>query len=960
MSAFPESDPGGSTSDPVEELLAGCLELPGAEQDARLEILCRQHPDLAVQLRRRCGFLRSAGFGPVRGAGEEPGFPEQLGDFRLLERLGAGGMGVVYRAEQVSLGREVALKLVRPEHLFFPGARERFRREVETVAHLQHPGIVPVYTVGEANGVPYFAMELLQGATLAEVLRRLAGRAPETLAGPDLAPVCSGSWSDACLRVVQQVAEALEHAHARGIVHRDVKPSNILVTAGGRAVLLDFGLTSGAAADRLTRSGAAVGTLPYMSPEQVQGRRDLDARTDVYSLGVTLYELLTLQLPYQAEDRREVERRILEGRSDPLRARNRRIAPEAELVCLHAMDAEPAQRYASAADFADDLGNVLALRPITARPPGPWRRLRRSVQRNPGSSAALAAGALLLVGLPSGLLLQQRGHNRELAAERDTALARASQYEAVSRFLVELFRDTDPVATRGEEVEARELLRRGAERIRHELLDQPRTRAALLITLGQVHANMGKLQETADLIAPALEQVRGQTPLDVELLSRGTSVLAYAQAELGHAAAAEALFREAEDLVVDHYGRNSPEWADVRSWFAQFLSGTRRFEEAEAAYRELMDAMPDVPRLSPLAQAEIVGGLGSMLTNRAQNLPLDRKEDRQAWFAEAATYLQGAQDALEAHPQAPLRLLAGNASNLGLCLRFLERYEEAAARYAQAAAIYRKIQGDQGPDVAGLLANQSGLLLGLRRLESALVPIREAEAIQRELYAPDHPTLILTRGNLAGTLFLCGRYAEAEPLLQEILPLQRQVFTEQHPIVATTLYRLGCCQSARGAFDAASASLHASLDLIGAQRGSATHVATSPVRFALLDLHLDQRRAGDAHAELAVLEQILTAGNSPAELRFLAVRRARLAALDGNNGGALQQLESALRELERNDSGHPERFSAAAYYADLLLPLQRTEDAKAILISTLDAARQYFAPEAQPVRMLEARLAARP
>src|SRR5690606_32092732 len=214
-------------------------------------------------------------------------FPERLGDFRLLERLGGGGMGVVYRAEQVSLRREVALKLVRPDQLYFPGTRERFRREVAIVAGLSHPGIVPVYAFGEEDGLPFFAMEYVRGATLAETLDALRGGTFGPAGGEAIAAAIAarsasaddgaasamfeGAWEQICTRIAREIAEALEHAHRRGVVHRDVKPSNVMVTSSGRVMLLDFGLSSTSGSERITRSGSVLGSLAYMAPEQLRG-----------------------------------------------------------------------------------------------------------------------------------------------------------------------------------------------------------------------------------------------------------------------------------------------------------------------------------------------------------------------------------------------------------------------------------------------------------------------------------------------------------------------------------------------------------------------------------------------------------------------------------------------------------------------------------------------------------------
>src|SRR5262245_35743638 len=246
-----------SDLDLVESLLGDYLALPERERPAALERLLARHIDHASEIQARLAALRAVGLGV---APSNAAFPERLGEFRLLRRLGGGGMGVVYLAEQQSLRRQVALKLIRPEHLYFPRARERFRREVEVVARLQHPGIVPVYSVGEEVGMPYFAMEYVPGATLAAVLQELAGRDPAALSAADLAIAVAkaagepsstsgdelfrGTWVQCCVRLILRVTEALQHAHERGVLHRDLKPSNIMLTVAGRVMLFDFGLAS--------------------------------------------------------------------------------------------------------------------------------------------------------------------------------------------------------------------------------------------------------------------------------------------------------------------------------------------------------------------------------------------------------------------------------------------------------------------------------------------------------------------------------------------------------------------------------------------------------------------------------------------------------------------------------------------------------------------------------------------
>lgn len=475
--------PGESEADPVEEVLVACLEGTEEEQTAALEAACAEHPDMADALRERYRALVQMGL----ATGSSGSFPERLGDFHLRKRLGGGGMGVVFLAHQESLGREVALKLIRPEHLYFPGARARFRRETEAVAKLQHPNIVPIYTVGEEDGVPYFAMEHLEGCSLARAVSALKGKVPDLLSGNDLlqvveaARVASGEaepsptpelrnldWVRTCTSLVLQIARALEHAHGRGILHRDVKPSNVVLRPDGRAMLLDFGLTSSAGSDRVTRTGSQVGTLYYMSPEQIEGRADVDERSDVYSLGVTLYELLTLKIPFHGDSPLHTQRLILDGRVPSPRAHNHRISTDLETVVMTAMSREAEDRYPDCSAFARDLENVLALRPIEARPTGPMVRGLRWVQRNPLLGLLGAAAFLLVVCVPTGFWYQAKQHGDALEdqlgetqrAQKEAEDAQEETQAALDRAREERAKAVD---ARAESEKARELAQSEAE-----------------------------------------------------------------------------------------------------------------------------------------------------------------------------------------------------------------------------------------------------------------------------------------------------------------------------------------------------------------------------------------------------------------------------------------------------------------------------------------------------------------
>jgi tetratricopeptide (TPR) repeat protein len=402
--------------------------------------LLAQHPDLADDL-RECldclAFIHEAARpadadGPQSdAASQEPGSRE-LGDFRILREIGKGGMGVVYEAEQLSLGRRVALKVLPFAATMDPRQLQRFHNEARAAASLDHPHIVHIHAVGCERAVHFYAMQFIEGQTLAAMIAELrwsGGQPVRSEAQPettshvpdapapavpevDTAPQAAASTERRPLdrayfrRVAElgiQAAEALDHAHALGIVHRDVKPANLLVDGRGSLWVTDFGLAHIQSDARLTMTGDLVGTLRYMSPEQALAKRVVvDHRTDVYSLGATLYELLTLEPAFTGKDREELLRQIAFEEPKTPRRLNRAIPAELATIVQKAMEKNPAERYATAKELADDLRRSLADEPIRARPPGPARRLRKWGRRHPAWVAAAAAALTAAVVVLSG------------------------------------------------------------------------------------------------------------------------------------------------------------------------------------------------------------------------------------------------------------------------------------------------------------------------------------------------------------------------------------------------------------------------------------------------------------------------------------------------------------------------------------------------------------------------------
>jgi len=739
----------------VQALVAECLGLLEDGGEEAVECLLREHPERADEVREHLRRLEEAGL--VAGAAAEaPMPPERLGPFRLLRPLGSGGMGVVYLAEQEPLGRTVALKIVRPELVYFEGARTRFRREVEVAARLKHPGIVQVYTFGDQDGIPYFAMEYVEGRSLAEVLRGLRGRVPATLDGRDLLRAVRGessepltaepgrslegsSWVDACFRLLLQLAEVMAHAHGQGVLHRDVKPSNVMLTPDGRALLLDFGLASTRGGDRLTRTGSQVGSLAYMAPEQLRGE-EVDERSDLYAFGVTLYELLTLRLPHVSTDPEETRRLILDGNPAPPQRENPAIPADAATVCLTAMDPEPGRRYPSATAFAADLRAILERRPIAARPPGPLLRMRRWGQRHPARAVGLGLG-LVLFAATGAFALHQASVSRSLelaVGERDA--------------LVRELRAADAVKT-----SALQEAQRGLARS---------LRAANEMLRGVGHETLSEL--------PGAELVRR------ELLESAASLY--------------------EELLGEH-----PDDALVRreaalgfGLLSNVLTQVGETDRAVAAARRAVEMMEELHGGRP-GDLEVLEGLADAYATLANALQdsVDQEERRRS-FVLAARYGDELLESLEASeaPSERLRMAAvkraGKLGNLGMSLSQDDRYQDSREMLVATRLLFHRFL-EQWPDdspsrhyLTTCDLNLSGLLLDLGEYGPGLEVVQEGLAIggaliEDEPGEPIHRIVVAgLHSNHGAILWRQDRREEAVVAMEEAAA-RLEALVENHP-----------------------------------------------------------------------------------------------------------------------------------------------------------------------------------
>jgi serine/threonine protein kinase len=429
----PDPSPGPAASRvadaEVERLLESIVDLPEAEQGAAVGDLCAAWPELAAALRERFAHYRRL----LRALPEPlpPRTNTRFGEFELLRELGRGGMGVVYLARQQRAGQDrlVALKLVRDRGLLSPQARERLRREAAASFRLDDPGLCPVFDTGETDGVPWLAMRYVPGRTLAEHIGEARPRGAlglpttaitRTIDTEPTAPADTSAGHQrhaAVLAVGEALARSLHVAHEAGFVHRDVKPGNVMITPDGQPVLLDFGLVRDDGSDHsLTATGEALGTPAYMAPEQIDGRSPIDRTVDVYALAATLWEAIALERPFAGRTREELFAAILQHDLGDLRRLAPGVPRDLQIVLATAMAREPARRYATALEFALELGRVRRNEPILTTPPGPLRRLAMWSQRN-------RLAALLLAGLLVSLLSVLWVNGEARAAEHTARLA---------------------------------------------------------------------------------------------------------------------------------------------------------------------------------------------------------------------------------------------------------------------------------------------------------------------------------------------------------------------------------------------------------------------------------------------------------------------------------------------------------------------------------------------------------
>lgn len=756
----------------------------------------------------------------VQSAGRKidvaPPMPDQIGAYRILRRLGEGGMGVVYLAEQQHPRRIVALKVIR-SGVMSPRVLRRFEHEAQVLGRLQHPGIAQIFEAGTARvhgqTQPFFALEYIEGLSLSEYVdkERLGVRAR--------------------LGLVARICDAVQHAHQKGVIHRDLKPGNILVDATGQPKILDFGVARVTDSDvnvttLQTDVGQLVGTIPYMSPEQVAGNSDaLDTRSDVYALGVVCYQLLTGRLPHDLSRKviTEAARIIQEDEPAPISVINRSLRGDIETIISKTLEKDRDRRYQSASELAADIRRYLNDEPIVARPASAFYQIRKFTRRN---KVVVTATLMVIVALSGGLIYsiiqREKAEIAELAArtEADRAKREAQKAARVVAFLENMLAMATPANADDRDLTVAEVMETSASEVERELADEPEVLASVQTTIGRTLASLARYDEAEvqlDRALKAQQQLLGDEHPDTITTMQVLGTLRKLQ---GRYTEAEALMTRAVELAKRVHGEQSKRTAQIVNDMGTVRLRLGEFKEALADFEAAADIVIEIEGKASTMMSEILGNMGYALSsleryNEAEAalvhaLEISRAATGRRTIATASMLnnlgyvrrrlgdVQGAIDATReaqstdeaiygrAHPRT-IRSL----SNLAVMLRSSGANEEAERLYREVVDRYVEALGSDHPSVANALTNLGFLLSITDREEEACEKLAEALRIFRATLPADHANIGNTLTKYGDALMGLGRAADAEPLYRESLGIFEKAFGDDSPAYGSACSKLG-------------------------------------------------------------------------------------------------------------------------------------------------------------------------
>jgi eukaryotic-like serine/threonine-protein kinase len=778
-----------------EDLFAATLALPPSERDAYLKRACGTNIDL---LERLTGLIGA--FGNAKSFVTEDvmiaGRNDRIGPYQVLRELGEGGCGVAYLVEQTApVRRQVALKVIKPG-MDTKAVIARFEAERQVLALLDHPNIAKVFDAGATEeGRPYFVMELVRGIRVTEYCAQSRLTLSERLA------------------LFVQVCQAIQHAHQKGIIHRDIKPSNILVTMHDGlplAKVIDFGIakaTHGRLTDQTlhTEIDQIIGTPAYISPEQTQPTQaGVDTRSDIYSLGVLLYELLTGYTPFDARELAEVsierlrERicteeptrpsRCLSSLTDELIARVaigsattatklvRQIRDDLDWIVMQCLEKEPSRRYQAVNELIADLDRYLRYEPVLARPPSLAYTLRKLARRNrvAFSSALIAVAFVFFI---TAFAIMMAVQSQRIASERDQAERERQRAQKVSNVALNVLAIADPFQNFGNDVSGSVLLERAAKSIEHELGDQPAPRARLLQAVGRAYVRRGEFKPSIGYLKDAVHGLSQVDGADNETLM-SMIYLSYALRVGGDLKGARRVAASADDLAKQRGLQRSAAYAKLLLHRGSIDFEEARIPQARANFEKSLDLYREVVGARSFEVAEVLSSLSEVFAWTDNNAEAERLARESIAIFEAT--------APSMHPD---RIMA--ELSLSAVLRSQNRQDEAAKVIS--AALQKQIQlfGTHSGAVADTLDSLAMVRYSQGQLGEAKALSREAISTARVAYGDRHPSGANMGTTLARTLIELREYPEAEATLRQSLKIFATELPPDHQYTASAEYFLG-------------------------------------------------------------------------------------------------------------------------------------------------------------------------